>query len=717
MEKANKLLEKCGSGITVIYRYTVNLLFFSIILFLYFISSASTTILIKDDEGGHLFISDHPILTLILIAGIITVFTAIKDSRKVKDFLDRIKKDESYFNKVRFTMIAIIGILSLLWAFSTQFIPNSDQMRIQSAVNELRKENYTYFVPGEYFYIYPNQFGLVLLSYFFSVFFGSSNYLVFSVFNVAAIMFFYYSLSELCGSYNFGRTAQISVIAMGFLFYPLIIYSCYIYGTIAGLAFGVAAMDMEIKYFLNGKRRNAIACAVFIMLAIIIKSNFSIFLIALFICAVIEIIRTKQIKQILLPGLLAAAMLVSSALPTFIISQITHVDFDGGASAWGWVAMGIREGDRAPGAFNYTNMDLYSQSECDHDRHAELAKESVEERMEYFRENIPEAISFFTRKQAYQWGDPTFQSLWYIREKKSLIELSDWVRFMKTSRGEKFSLILLNPLLTFIYLGALLYCIICRSKTNIHTLILPMSFIGGYVFHTFWEAAPRYTLPFFVLLFPITIAGYFKLIQLLSQRKKKGISELLKTQKGRQTLQVKYLSIMPYLLIAVVVITTVGIFFGIDPSLTADNENYSEWLETASEKQIVKEGNYLLYAGIDKAITLGNMANDDESYDLKLSKDPTSIRIVYYNGNYWLKLPDKQLYISADNSSDKITAIQSDHDVDSRKWEVLEVEDHKDYVCFVYNKTYALTYDSKNNTVYLSKFKGSMNQIWYLMKD
>ena len=97
--------------------------------------------------------------------------------------------------------------------------------------------------------------------------------------------------------------------------------------------------------------------------------------------------------------------------------------------------------------------------------------------------------------------------------------------------------------------------------------------------------------------------------------------ELLKTQKGRQTLQVKYLSIMPYLLIAVVVITTVGIFFGIDPSLTADNENYSEWLETASEKQIVKEGNYLLYAGIDKAITLGNMANDDESYDLKLSKD------------------------------------------------------------------------------------------------
>ena len=716
MQKIKQLLEKFSSGVILFYRYTVSLFFFAIILFLYCITAVSTTILIKEKEGGHFFISDHPIITLIVIAAIIAVFVIMKGSRSLNDFIERIKKDDAYFKKVRFIMLGAMGIISLFWVFSTQFIPTADQIKIQNVVNDLRAENYTLFEPGEYFEIYTNQYGLVLISYFFSAFFGSSNYLVFSLFNVAAIMLFYYSLSELCGSFSFGRSTQLAVIGIGFLFYPLIIYSCYIYGTLGGLALGVAAMDMELKYFINGKRRNAIACIVFIMLAIIIKTNYSIFLIALVICAFIEVIRNKQLKQLILPGLLIVSLLVSVSLPVSLMSHITGSDLQGGASLWGWLAMGLQEGDRGPGAYNGYNLRLY-RDVCNNDTqlHEFMAKENIVERLKVFSEDKAYAISFFTKKQAYQWGDPTYQYAWNIRDKRSQIELSNWIENFSSPGGTRISVIFLDRLTSFVYFGALLYCVLCRNKTNIYTLVLPMTFIGGYVFHTFWEAGPRYTLPFFVLLFPICIAGYSKLILLLPHLKKKKITKIKFGSEERKRINSTLLSLAPYICIAAAVICSVGVFLGVDSSLTADNEAYQRWLQT-SDKQLIREGKYLLYAADDKGITLGeHKESSDESVEIKLSKKPTEVRVVYYDGDYWLKFPEERLYLTAESSSQKISAVRSGHNIEEHKW--LVVNAGKNAVCFVYNRTYALTYDSEKDTVYLSKFNANKNQIWYLIKD
>ena len=39
-------------------------------------------------------------------------------------------------------------------------------------------------------------------------------------------------------------------------------------------------------------------------------------------------------------------------------------------------------------------------------------------------------------------------------------------------------------------------------------LVLAMIFIGGFVFHMFWEAKCQYTISYFVLLIPFAAAGY-----------------------------------------------------------------------------------------------------------------------------------------------------------------------------------------------------------------
>ena len=42
---------------------------------------------------------------------------------------------------------------------------------------------------------------------------------------------------------------------------------------------------------------------------------------------------------------------------------------------------------------------------------------------------------------------------------------------------------------------------------KLHRLLLPTIFIGGFLFHLFWEAKSQYTITYFVLLIPYCAKG------------------------------------------------------------------------------------------------------------------------------------------------------------------------------------------------------------------
>ncbi len=48
-------------------------------------------------------------------------------------------------------------------------------------------------------------------------------------------------------------------------------------------------------------------------------------------------------------------------------------------------------------------------------------------------------------------------------------------------------------------------------------LFLPVIFIGGFLFHFFWEAKGQYTLPYCVALLPYGVCGYEKLAAKLQE--------------------------------------------------------------------------------------------------------------------------------------------------------------------------------------------------------
>ena len=46
--------------------------------------------------------------------------------------------------------------------------------------------------------------------------------------------------------------------------------------------------------------------------------------------------------------------------------------------------------------------------------------------------------------------------------------------------------------------------------------VLPLTFIGGFIFHLFWEGKCQYTLPYFMLLLPLSIIGFYSMAKKLS---------------------------------------------------------------------------------------------------------------------------------------------------------------------------------------------------------
>ena len=57
-----------------------------------------------------------------------------------------------------------------------------------------------------------------------------------------------------------------------------------------------------------------------------------------------------------------------------------------------------------------------------------------------------------------------------------------------------------------------------RNENSVKKLVPAMIFVGGFVFHMFWEAKCQYTIPYFVLLIPYAVFGFSKTAEWITER-------------------------------------------------------------------------------------------------------------------------------------------------------------------------------------------------------
>ncbi len=502
-------MDKCRSGILKLYQITVSGLFMTILLLLGIFAAYSTSYILADAREVTYFVEDHMLLNLLISAGVMAAVVLVKKNALIQKYLEKLECDEQKFRTCRAALFFTGAVLAIVWVLSTQYRAGADQAQIQKAVYLLHLEDYSMFEEGGYLAKYPNQLGFFWFSYLYSKVFGMFNYTGLQLFNVAGLILIYKAMADICRYLEMKRSAQLMVIGSAILFIPLTMYTSFVYGNIPGLAFALEALSREMKFFSEKKKTDIILSAILIAFAVQLKSNYLIFLIGMVIYGVMVGIQQKNARMFAVPVLLIIGILCSSIAVKGITKHVTGYSLDQGASAWSWIAMGLQDGKRAPGWYNGYNSGSYTESGYDPAIQAEMAKESIRESIEHFSNNKWEAVEFFTKKTASQWNNPTFQAFWNIQIRSMGVTQSQWNWEMTGVAGMNRWAQILNLMQFLILMGSALYFLFPDKKANSVARQVPaMIFVGGFIFHLFWEAKCQYTISYFVLLFPYAVGGF-----------------------------------------------------------------------------------------------------------------------------------------------------------------------------------------------------------------
>lgn len=102
--------------------------------------------------------------------------------------------------------------------------------------------------------------------------------------------------------------------------------------------------------------------------------------------------------------------------------------------------------------------------------------------------------------------------------------------------------------MTLTLVGALAIFLL-EKDFDVDKLIFATIFIGGFIFHIFWEAKGQYALPYFILLFPYAIRGYEVLIERVLAVKEKFIAGNIKAIDYKKIIQ--FICIVVFILLII----------------------------------------------------------------------------------------------------------------------------------------------------------------------
>ena len=342
--------------------------------------------------------------------------------------------------------------------------------------------------------------------------FNDTTYLIFQLINIFSVIVSFYSLYKVMGIYCKNKELSKYVFFALLFYIPFSMYVTFVYGNLIGFAFASLALLQQAKYFKTEKNRYVIGMCICIFLSIILKPNFRITLIAMLLVFLAEAFFQKKNKYLLSVVLLIMCFLIINPITNHVMKSITGIEESKGIPPQSWVAMGMQEGRYAPGWYNRYIVKVYVNNNYDTEKAKQESNEEIKKSLNYFKKNPDYAFNFYSQKIISQWNNPTFECILInyrpkLKTEYNEIEKSVVFDGVLSKVITQYS----NILQTLILFGTVLYIFIDYKKIKLTELVFAIIFIGGFIFHIVWEAKCQYTLPYFVLIIPYSVIGYYKL--------------------------------------------------------------------------------------------------------------------------------------------------------------------------------------------------------------
>ncbi|MGN1152122.1 MAG: hypothetical protein ACI4SN_08200 [Lachnospiraceae bacterium] len=426
---------------------------------------------------------------------------------------------KQYVAKAAGVICAIGVIMGAAWILATRFLPGSDPAKVCEVASQWMAGDFSAFEQGEYLFCYPFQSGIVLFYYLLSRLFGDGNYVAMQFVNLLALAAVYYLLYKIFSRFwkNEEKVLLISYLSL-ILWIPLMFYVTYLYGILPGMACSLGAVYLALCYLEKRKWWYMFPAALLMGMATVLKMNCLIYLVAIGCFLAYDAIDSLLIsRQKGKQWIVSLAFVAAMGLGVYGCNQATNAyvehlsgyEMPEGEVMISWVVMGLSEAPNAPGNYNGYIGNVFFDNNFD----TKLATEqsitdlkAILKRM--VQSPIDSGITFFARKTAYQWNDPTFIAMERMEGRQSTIEVSPRIRDLIEGQGEVALSVILNFVQTVILTGMLFYLFFTRKSRNLNELLVAVVFLGGYLFHMVWESSASYTIPYFVLLIPYAVKGF-----------------------------------------------------------------------------------------------------------------------------------------------------------------------------------------------------------------
>lgn len=478
----------------------VRTVFMLISIFLGITSIFFTCAIYKNEKTTYQL--DNWILNIICIIAVVGLVTFIK--RKNIKIEEKTKKVIIYISTILWI------ILAFGWIFSTALAPRADQKYIYKAALGISEHDLSAFTAQKgYVNSNPQQEGMVLFEYLISLVTRKYMGIIVQVLNVFALLISFYAIYKITDIMFKNKDLSIITYICLLVFLPIFFYITFMYGNIFGLACSMVAVLFEIKYFEKSKWYYILISGIGISLAIIFKSNYLVTLIAMIIMFILHSLEYKKVRNIIAILSILLIYICANMATKFCIKQLTGANIEEGIPMITYVAMGMQEGEMAPGWYNGYNREVYKKNNYNYEETSKEAKEDIKERLSFFIQNPNYTIEFYAKKILSQWNNPTFQGFWVNKSRRAKVQKPSYVKsILGTGKVNKVLTEYMDIIQTLILFGATVYIILDYKKAKGNKLFLIIIFIGGFLFHLIWEAKCQYTITYFILLIPYCVKGY-----------------------------------------------------------------------------------------------------------------------------------------------------------------------------------------------------------------
>ncbi len=380
--------------------------------------------------------------------------------------------------------------------------------------------DYSSLTGDGYLVHYPHQLGMIGLFQIVYYLFGTENFIVLQLLNVVAVFSAVYYLHRIAEEMFQHQKVQalLSLLCMGML--PLYLYTTFIYGDIPGLGLALPALYYVMRYLNTGHKKSIIPAFFCMTLAIVLKSNNSVLLVAAILILLLHAIRNKdKFAVVFALVLICGPSLANAGINTYYANVAGLDRIPSGIPKIAWVAMGLQENEYIEnGWYNSYNWTIYTQNDHNPDTTSEACINSIKESLQRFIEAPKSGLHFFYKKFISQWNDPGYQAQitveWYSRHRDDHSPLALYLIY---GNGRFLVEGVMNLYHFMILLGGSVFAFYSLREKQLANTLLSLCVFGGYFFHLIWEAGGRYGLGYFVLCVPMAAWGFWRLTELFSR--------------------------------------------------------------------------------------------------------------------------------------------------------------------------------------------------------